>query len=628
MKESHIQKVLGAMIVVSGVTLVLSVVFEGGIFRSFFAPPVQYVVIQTEKTNSHSLNEAAPVDRPLGPDTSANYSNLPWSRNSAPQQDIRANIESVAGQPYQNPGFDGGQPSYVSTGYSQPRVPAVDSNPAATDASSSSSLRNQRAVEPQPLQQFGQREVLNDSSRFSEAEAFQAKKMATSMLPQRSMATVQQVDFQSELPQLEPAEPDTLIGTEVDYPVMEMPVLDDVAAEHTAPVQTAPTQTAPDVAPVQTAPVQTVPAHAAPAHAAPVHTASAIPVPRINAPTQSPRVDKQVRKANWAEIEIDPRSASASVVSALHQPVLVKRQVNPKVEIRAREHIQYGESLARRRAFHAAKEEFVLALVMIANSHNRADQSGHQNRFFQALTALDELNDLVLLRSERGGQGLLELKIRSHKTQLIAPENIVNTSPTQAIDLYCSFAQSQIEQAIGFSVAGSEALHALGKLESTVPQAGTQRVGIGQTRGLVLYRSAMAVNPGNAVCANDLGVLLFEMGGLRAAQEAFRTSLGKSQSQLGWTNLARVHEDLASSATTNEERERQQLLATLAVREAQNFSGSPDSTGASAQWATVGEFQNNAAIPEASWQPHSQSPVVKPAATSRFGALLQKVKEW
>ena len=216
MKESHIQKVLGAMIVVSGVTLVLSVVFEGGIFRSFFAPPVQYVVIQTEKTNSHSLNEAAPVDRPLGPDTSANYSNLPWSRNSAPQQDIRANIESVAGQPYQNPGFDGGQPSYASTGYSQPRVPAVDSNPAATDASSSSSLRNQRAVEPQPLQQFGQREVLNDSSRFSEAEAFQAKKMATSMLPQRSMATVQQVDFQSELPQLEPAEPDTLIGTEVD----------------------------------------------------------------------------------------------------------------------------------------------------------------------------------------------------------------------------------------------------------------------------------------------------------------------------------------------------------------------------------------------------------------------------
>ena len=29
MKESHIQKVLGAMIVVSGMTLVLSVVFEG-----------------------------------------------------------------------------------------------------------------------------------------------------------------------------------------------------------------------------------------------------------------------------------------------------------------------------------------------------------------------------------------------------------------------------------------------------------------------------------------------------------------------------------------------------------------------------------------------------------------------
>lgn len=610
------------MIVVSGVTLACSVFFEGGVFRAFSTSPVQYVFIQAENPNSHSPDEAAPIDRPLNPGTSANRSNSPWSKNSVPQQDIRVNAESVVGQPYQARGFDGGHPPYANTGYSKP---AVNSNPTATEASPWSFAQNdfpqnQRAVEPQPLQQSDQREFLNDSSRLSEAEAFQAKKTATTMTPKRRTAVVQQVNFQSEIPQPEPAEPDSPISNEMDFPVLEIPVPDHVAAEHTAPAQTAP---------VHTAPAHTAPAHAAPAHAAPVHVASAIPVPRINAPTQSPRIDKQVRKANWAEIEIDPRPASASVVGALSQPVLEKRQVNPKVEIRAREHIQYGESLARRRAFHAAKEEFILALVMIANSHNRADQSGsHQNRFFQALTALDELNDLVLLRSERDGEGLLELKIRSHKTQLIAPENIANTSPTQAIDLYCSFAQSQIEQAIGFSVAGSEALHALGKLESSVPEAGTNRVGIGQTRGLVLYRAAMGVNPGNAVCSNDLGVLLFEMGGLRAAQEAFRTSLGRSQSQLGWANLARVHQDLASSATTNEERERQNWLATLAVREAQNLSGNPGSTGARAQWATVGEFQNNAAIPEASWQPNSQSPVEKPAATSRVGALLQKVREW
>ena len=131
----------------------------------------------------------------------------------------------------------------------------------------------------------------------------------------------------------------------------------------------------------------------------------------------------------------------------------------------AREQIQYGQSLARRRAYFAAREEFIRALLLVASSYNsESNSTAHPERLAQGLIAIDELGDF-----ENASGSLTQQKILTHKSRLIAPQDLATVSSMQALGLYGNFAQSQIQQAIGSSAAGSEALHALGKLESMVP---------------------------------------------------------------------------------------------------------------------------------------------------------------
>ena len=307
-----------------------------------------------------------------------------------------------------------------------------------------------------------------------------------------------------------------------------------------------------------------------------------------------------VENAAW----LDQSSASSGeptpAIRAVRQSKLPRQRVNPQVEARAKKRIQYGESLSRRRSFYAAREEFILALLLITNSHE-TDSTHHAyaDRLTQALTAMDEINDFSAMRNSGGYDHRFQQTIHSHKTQLFAGADLTTISPRKAIDLYCGFAQSRIEQAIGFSVAGSEALHALGKLESMTPNANPQNASTSQSKAIVFYRAALSVNPANALCANDLGVLLFNMGRLNEAEEALRLSLEPVQSRLVWRNLASVHKQQASLATSGDQRNYQLRLAQMAEREAQKFQSDPRERGlANNQWATTSDFQHNAAFPD------------------------------
>ena len=99
--------------------------------------------------------------------------------------------------------------------------------------------------------------------------------------------------------------------------------------------------------------------------------------PRVIKPDVAPvRMDKQVRKANWAEIERETRAELSNGFSSWQQPTLVRQRATPQAESRAREHIRYGESLTRRRAFFAAREEFIRALLLISGSYNSGASQG------------------------------------------------------------------------------------------------------------------------------------------------------------------------------------------------------------------------------------------------------------
>jgi len=349
---------------------------------------------------------------------------------------------------------------------------------------------------------------------------------------------------------------------------------------------------------------------------------------KLPAPELSPaRFDRRVRKANWTEIEPLPKVELMNNFRPLEQPTLLGRHSNPQVEARAREQIKYGQSLARRRAYFAAREEFTRALLLIASSYNAASNStAHPERLAQGLIAIDELGDFT-----RNNGPLLQQKILAHKSRLLTPPDIAAIQPMQAIGLYSHFAQSQIGQAIGSSAAGSEALHALGKLESMVPEADRDQI-----KTFVFYQAAIKVNPANTVCINDLGVLLFNMGRLEESESTLLAALGSSQSQLSWNNLALVHSQRAANANSQEERSRQLSLAKQAAQQAEKFAShadnsQPNSNGLnSTQWSTPNEFQNNAAFPNVAIQ-HSGNrgpETTSKPGPSRSATLKQKMKDW
>ena len=341
------------------------------------------------------------------------------------------------------------------------------------------------------------------------------------------------------------------------------------------------------------------------------------------APLEQPTLEASsvIDQSHLSDSDVVP-AQQPTAARSLQQTVLPKLRTSAQIEARARERLEYGESLIRRKSLFAAREEFVLALITIARSYRTESNPGvYADRLAQGLTALEEANDFIVSRSMH--------KAHSHKTQLLSAADIASVSTSRAMDLYCGFAQSQIEQAIGHSPAGSEALHALGKLESRLPQANSSRSETSQTRALVFMRAALSVNPANALCSNDLGVLLYNMGRLAEAEEALKVSLGSSQTGLSWHNLASVHSEMASAAT-GQERERQLWLAKLAAVEVQKFAGGPPRGGfAGNQWATVTEFRNNAAFPETAVEQASNSPrnanVQQPP---RSATLLEKAKGW
>jgi len=309
---------------------------------------------------------------------------------------------------------------------------------------------------------------------------------------------------------------------------------------------------------------------------------------KLPAPELSPaRFDRRVRKANWTEIEPLPKVELMNNFRPLEQPTLLGRHSNPQVEARAREQIKYGQSLARRRAYFAAREEFTRALLLIASSYNAASNStAHPERLAQGLIAIDELGDFT-----RNNGPLLQQKILAHKSRLLTPPDIAAIQPMQAIGLYSHFAQSQIGQAI---------------------------------------------NPANTVCINDLGVLLFNMGRLEESESTLLAALGSSQSQLSWNNLALVHSQRAANANSQEERSRQLSLAKQAAQQAEKFAShadnsQPNSNGLnSTQWSTPNEFQNNAAFPNVAIQ-HSGNrgpETTSKPGPSRSATLKQKMKDW
>ena len=117
-----------------------------------------------------------------------------------------------------------------------------------------------------------------------------------------------------------------------------------------------------------------------------------------------------------------------------------------------------------------------------------------------------------------------------------------------ALKCYFTFAQEQFAAAAGREVAGSMALHALGKLHAALAQKKGTPIVAPESKAMVFYQAALLVYPKNYMAANDLGVLLAQCGNYADARAMLEHSLSLCRQSTSWQNLAVVYRQLGQTA--------------------------------------------------------------------------------
>jgi tetratricopeptide (TPR) repeat protein len=223
---------------------------------------------------------------------------------------------------------------------------------------------------------------------------------------------------------------------------------------------------------------------------------------------------------------------------------------SPQLEQVARQadgQIRHGFELAGRGAYFAARSEFIGALRLVAEGLDTEQETSlHGRALAAALLAMKEAEDFLPGGSRLEADLDLAGIVAGHSTPVLK-ERSEQATPMTALKCYFTFAQEQFSAAAGREVAGSMALHALGKLHGALAQKKGVSVVAPQAKAMVFYQAAMLVYPKNYMAANDLGVLLAQCGNYAEARAMLEHSLSICRQSTGWQNLAVVYQQLGQA---------------------------------------------------------------------------------
>ncbi len=269
-------------------------------------------------------------------------------------------------------------------------------------------------------------------------------------------------------------------------------------------------------------------------------------------------------------------------------------------------HTRRGFGLASRGAHFSARTEFVRALRLVAQGlDTEYDTDEHSRALAAGLTALKEAEDFV----PRGSRLEADLDvpgiIGGHRTPVLKEENLDKTTALEALQTYFTFGQSQLGKAVRPEVAGSMALHALGKLHACL--AGEKRVVIraAEPKAIVFYQAALLSDPLNYMAANDLGAFLARSGRYEDAERLLRYGLAGGQ-PVSWRNLAVVYQQLGWADRAAHAESRWQLAG--------GGPAKPPAAAPTVRWMEPTEFARSSPRPPNAW--HSSKPST-PAAPSK-----------
>ena len=266
-----------------------------------------------------------------------------------------------------------------------------------------------------------------------------------------------------------------------------------------------------------------------------------------------------------------------------------------------------GFRLAERNALFAAKEQFVQALRMAAQTLDACDGGDrHLRDLTGALTALDEAEDFA----PKGGTVIDSLNVTeivgSHRTQIFPSGATQQLSSLEALQYYYQFAQQQMTSATGEIRNTADAYFGLGKVHALLTQDAGPLTQLHAARAIVFQQTALAIHPDHDKASNELGVMLARHGQWGEAKKALLHSLRTKPRAETWHNLAVIHQRLGEHD-----------LAQRALWEQQQRSGGGTAPGPASgvQWVESQQFarmQPGPGNPQQGQQPQQPMTATQP----------------
>ena len=273
-------------------------------------------------------------------------------------------------------------------------------------------------------------------------------------------------------------------------------------------------------------------------------------MPELGHPAQAPSADEKSPPPANREQLADTGKAKPPA-GAIAAPIYRGHRRSQQLEQVAQEadrHSRRGFELADRGAYFAARTEFVGALGVIAQGLDAEYETGfHSQALSAGLTALREADDFLPGNARVEAEMSVGDAVRSHLTPVLKGANCAKLAATEALKCYLTFAQEQLAATAATEVAGSMALHGLGKLYAALAAQNSAAVRGAESKAVVCYQAALLVCPQNYLSSNDLGVILGRGGHYAEARIALEHSVSVWRQAASWHNLAVVYRQLGSA---------------------------------------------------------------------------------
>lgn len=272
-------------------------------------------------------------------------------------------------------------------------------------------------------------------------------------------------------------------------------------------------------------------------------------------PKDSPRV--ATNSTSSREVRGNEAHSSGEVAESASRESTVNEELPPVLFVAdsARDaylnRIRYADSLVRRGAVFSAKEEYEKAIRDLAEHFNYQNNSDAYTRAVErGFRALEESKDFLTVQHSESSSEILNIA-KNHRTPALH-ELADEVTTMDALQSYYTYSLDQFVRSSGRQAIAAEGFHALGRLHSFVNRNKGVVGGFedeGQVpKAIVYHQVALNLNSSHDRSANELGVLLAELGQLNQAKQVLLLAARSNTNVEAWRNLATVHDRLREPA--------------------------------------------------------------------------------